>query len=235
MSTGVTSGGTQQCVRFGSNTVHLIPASNTGRHVSPHATSRATSRAFSKAANQIPSTVLQLFMQHFDFLLAKTMDTVLPTLTALQASLPGFLAASFAQAYSLHLSQSPYPVFPIHLTPHLHRLEVSLQRKLTAQLASLSTRLPSWDTHPTTPPTPDTLPVTHLPHTEHTSNLHDSPTESGFLLPFMWLSSLDPLPPSYYRTISNSKSGKKWLVSLTYKIWHIPWVCCLELISQSIL
>jgi hypothetical protein len=47
----------------------------------------------------------------------------------------------------------------------------------------------------------------------------------GWELPFtgMWLDQWAPAQDAFYKTIGNSKTGKKWLERLTVKIWKIAW------------
>jgi hypothetical protein len=228
MPAGVNSGGIQRRVQFGGTTEFSIPASNTGRHVSSRTHSQAPSQAFPRVAHQIPPLILQQFMLSFDAILDKTIQTVLTNLTVSQASVPGFLGASFAQVYSFYSSQSPSLALPPSLVSRVHRLEASLCRKVIARLASLAPVLQPLGPHPVSPPTDAT---THLTHSEGhpsppatparnptPSTNHQSPL---FFQPRLVF--LVPLPPCYYRSIGRSKSGKKWLASLTYKIWHIPW------------
>jgi hypothetical protein len=228
MSAGVSSGGTQRRVQFGQPTVFSIPAFNTGRRVSPRPSSRAPPQAFSRVARRIPPAILQQVTLHFEAIFDATLPTLLPLLTGSHAPTPGFLIASFDEAYSHHRLQRPHLAIPPSSLPLVHRLEASLRRKLIARLASLATALYSLGSHQVSPPTDVTThptPSDGPPSPSATPASTTAPsTNSCSTLFFHWrLLFLAPLPSGYYRSIGSSKSGKKWLASLTYKIWHIPW------------
>jgi hypothetical protein len=239
MPAGMFSGGTSPRVHFGSPTVFIIPASNTGRRVPSLPLSQASPRPFSRAAHRIPPTILQPFMLHLEALLDQTFQTILTTVTGYQDSLPGTLIASFKRAYALHSSQHPSPAIPPSLVQRVHRLEALLHRKIIARLASLATVLQSSASLPVSHST-DALP--HLTPLDGRSSLPAPPAshpqysacKCHSLLPHLRLSFHNHLPLIYYRSIGTSKFGKKWLASLTYKIWRIPWVACQELPSWPI-
>jgi hypothetical protein len=229
MSAGVFLGGTQRRVCFGSTTVFSIPASNTGRRVSSRASPRTPSQEFSRIASRIPPAILQQAMLHFEALLNATLPTLLTIFTGCQVLHPGFIIASFDRAYSLHLLQHPYPAIPPPFLPLVHRLEVFLRRKIIAKLASLASVPQSLA------PLPVPLPTAATPHStpfagccHHLATPASHTTHSNCkclpLFPQLWLSFYGPLLLCYYQSIATSKSGKKWLACLTYKIWHIPWV-----------